>query len=147
MSERKRFQVPISSLCLFVAVVALSISLFLITAQQNAQITEQTRRHNAQLTRQAKQFGDQIQELTKQYEVGLVFAARHVDVTTASIADRFLGDKSYLVDSLGFLELIAQVEERFGLEIDFEGLDAEELTRVGAFVRYVAAESEKAEAA
>ena len=51
-----------------------------------------------------------------------------------------------LVDSLGFLELIAQVEERFGLEIDFEGLDAESLTKIGSFARYVASQA-KAEAA
>ena len=55
------------------------------------------------------ELGDRVElsrKITKQYEVGLVFAARHVDVTTASIADRFLGDKSYLVDSLGFTQTL-----------------------------------------
>src|SRR4029077_14039846 len=45
-------------------------------------------------------------KITKQYEAGLVFAARHVDVTQTSIADRFLGPKSYLVDSLGFTQTL-----------------------------------------
>src|SRR5207244_11904802 len=43
---------------------------------------------------------------TKQYGVGLVFAARHVEVTQTSIALRFLGDTSYLVDSLGFTQTL-----------------------------------------
>jgi acyl carrier protein len=41
------------------------------------------------------------------------------------------------IDSLGLLELITAVEERFGIEIDFEGLGAEELTVLGPFSRYV----------
>src|SRR5256886_2076425 len=55
------------------------------------------------------EIGDRIElsrKLTKQYEVGLVFAARHVDVTHTSIADRFLGQLSYFVDSLGFTQTL-----------------------------------------
>src|SRR5205823_8779617 len=44
--------------------------------------------------------------LTRQYELGLVFAARHVNVTKSSIADRFLGRKSYFVNSLGFTQTL-----------------------------------------
>src|SRR5438270_2666406 len=36
-------------------------------------------------------------KITKQYEAGLVFAARHVDVNRTSIAPRFLGHISYFV--------------------------------------------------
>ena len=43
-----------------------------------------------------------------------------------------------IVDSLGLLELIADLEERFGLEIDFEGAEPEELTGLGALSRRVA---------
>src|SRR5439155_10383952 len=50
---------------------------------------------------------DQLsRKITKQYEARLLFAARHVDVTQTSIADRFLGRKSYLVDSLGFTQTL-----------------------------------------
>lgn len=41
------------------------------------------------------------------------------------------------IDSLGLLELITAVEERFGIEVDFEGLGADELTVLGPFCRYV----------
>src|SRR5207237_9534179 len=49
--------------------------------------------------------GDRVElsrKITKQYEAGLVFAVRHVEVTQTSIALRFLGDTSYFVNSLGF---------------------------------------------
>ena len=42
-----------------------------------------------------------------------------------------------IIDSLGLLEIIAAVEDNFGIEIDFEQLGADELTVLGAFCRYV----------
>jgi len=45
-------------------------------------------------------------KITKQYEAGLIFAARHVEVTSASINQRFLGQTSYFVDSLGFTQTL-----------------------------------------
>jgi acyl carrier protein len=44
-----------------------------------------------------------------------------------------------VVDSLGMMELIMAVNERFGVDIDFEGIDADQITVVGPFTRYVAA--------
>lgn len=55
------------------------------------------------------EIGDRVEltkKLTKQYELSLVFAARHVDVTSSSIADRFLGRRSYFVNSLGFTQTL-----------------------------------------
>ena len=49
--------------------------------------------------------GDRVEltrKITKQYEASLVLAARYVDITSASIARRFLGDTSYFIDSVGF---------------------------------------------
>lgn len=46
-----------------------------------------------------------------------------------------------VVDSLGFIKLIAAVEEEYELELDFEDLNAEELTLLGPFSRFVADES------
>jgi acyl carrier protein len=43
-----------------------------------------------------------------------------------------------LIDSLGVLELTAEVEKHFNREIDFEDLDPEEMTVVGPFCNYVA---------
>jgi len=47
-----------------------------------------------------------------------------------------------VVDSLGILELIANVEEHFEITIDFEDLTPENLTIVGPFCRYVEQKSD-----
>jgi len=55
------------------------------------------------------EIGDRVElsrKITRQYEVGLTFAARHVDITDSSIAHRFLGDTSYFVNSLGFTQTL-----------------------------------------
>ena len=44
-----------------------------------------------------------------------------------------------LVDSLGFLRLIGDLERRLAVSIDLSELDPSQLTRVGALSRYVAA--------
>lgn len=46
-----------------------------------------------------------------------------------------------IVDSFGLLELLAGIEERFGLELDFEDADPERLTVLGELCRLVAEES------
>jgi acyl carrier protein len=42
-----------------------------------------------------------------------------------------------IIDSLGIMEMITAIEANFGLEIDFEDLDAEDLTRIGPLCRYI----------
>ena len=42
-----------------------------------------------------------------------------------------------IIDSLGLLEMIAAVEERFGVSIDLEGLDAEQVTVLGPLCDYI----------
>jgi outer membrane protein assembly factor BamA len=49
---------------------------------------------------------DITRKLTKQYVVGAVFSARHVEVTSASIADEFLGRTSYQVNSIGYTQTL-----------------------------------------
>jgi len=44
---------------------------------------------------------DLTRKISKQYEVGLVLAERHVEVTSASIDPQFLGRTSYFVSSIG----------------------------------------------
>jgi acyl carrier protein len=46
---------------------------------------------------------------------------------------------SGLIDSLGLLELVMAIQERFGREIDFEALDPEHMTEVGPLCRFVSA--------
>src|SRR5438309_2283070 len=49
--------------------------------------------------------------------------------------------ESGALDSLGIIELIGAVERKFAIEIDFAELDADQLTIVGPFCRYVAERS------
>lgn len=42
------------------------------------------------------------------------------------------------VDSFGLVELLAGVEERFGVEIDFDELDPDDMTMVGPLTTYFA---------
>lgn len=45
-------------------------------------------------------------KITKQYEVGAIFSIRHVEVTSADIHPRWLGDTSYLINALGFTQTL-----------------------------------------
>jgi acyl carrier protein len=42
------------------------------------------------------------------------------------------------VDSLGLLELMSAIQDHFGSEIDFDQLDAEQMTIVGPLRRFIA---------
>jgi acyl carrier protein len=46
-----------------------------------------------------------------------------------------------VIDSLGIVELISAVEHQFGIEVDFQDLDAEDLTIIGPLCRYIARRS------
>ena len=43
-----------------------------------------------------------------------------------------------MIDSFGILELVSEVEDHFGVEIDFDELDPDELTVLGSFASFVA---------
>jgi acyl carrier protein len=45
-----------------------------------------------------------------------------------------------VIDSFGIVELVMQLEQRFGFELDFSELDADDLTRIGPLSRYVEAQ-------
>ena len=64
-----------------------------------------------------------------------------VGADPATLADDFDLRANGVIDSLGFLELITALEERLGVEIDFEALDPAELTVVGPLARFVAAQA------
>jgi acyl carrier protein len=49
-----------------------------------------------------------------------------------------------LVDSLGFIELIAELERRLDLEIDLVDMDPEQLTIVGPLAAYITARGRRA---
>jgi acyl carrier protein len=45
------------------------------------------------------------------------------------------------IDSLGFLELVTELEEAFGVELELEDIDPEQLTMLGPLARAVAAQA------
>ena len=44
-----------------------------------------------------------------------------------------------VLDSLGFIKLIAELEQRLGIVIDFEAMDSERIATVGPLSRHLAA--------
>lgn len=44
-----------------------------------------------------------------------------------------------LIDSLGFLELVTDIEDTFGILVDLEGIPQEQLTLIGPLSRHIAA--------
>lgn len=46
-----------------------------------------------------------------------------------------------LVDSLGLVTLLTELEDRFGLQLDYDDLPIEDLTRIGPLSRHVARQS------
>ena len=43
-----------------------------------------------------------------------------------------------VIDSFGIVEMIGAIEEEFGIQLDMENLDAEQLTVLGSLSHYVA---------
>ena len=48
-----------------------------------------------------------------------------------------------MIDSLGLLELVGEIQEFTGIEIDFEPLDPEQMTIVGPLCRFVSEQVSK----
>ncbi len=78
--------------------------------------------------------GDVRGYLASRYAEGLRLAG----VDPAAVPDEFDLLTHGVVDSFGVLELISDLEARFGLEIDFGGLPVEEVGVFGPLCRYVA---------
>jgi acyl carrier protein len=81
--------------------------------------------------------------LTAEALLAFVVAELDEPLRDAGLDPRDVGEDfdlltSGVVDSLGMMELIMAVNDRFGLDVDFEGLDPEEFTVLGPLVRYVA---------
>ena len=77
---------------------------------------------------QIKQF------LLNKYSVAL--AARGLAIH--SVPDSFDLLQEGIIDSLGVLDMINDVEKEFGVQLDMERLDAEQLTILGSFSKFVA---------
>jgi acyl carrier protein len=49
--------------------------------------------------------------------------------------------ESGMIDSLGFTELVAAIEDELDLELDFEGLEPDRFTTLGPLARHVHAQT------
>jgi len=56
---------------------------------------------------------------------------------SSDLPDDFDLFKEGVIDSLGMINLTAEIEEHFGREIDFADLDPEQMTVVGPLCRYI----------
>ena len=45
-----------------------------------------------------------------------------------------------VIDSMGVIELIGQLESQYGFELDMSAMDTDQLTRVGPLARFVSAQ-------
>lgn len=55
----------------------------------------------------------------------------------AEVPDDFDLHEAGIIDSFGLVELLAEVQERFGVEVDFELLDPDQLTAIGPLTRFI----------
>jgi acyl carrier protein len=76
---------------------------------------------------------DVRQFLTERYAPALSSVGMSLD----SFADDYDLLERGIIDSIGILEMVGAVEAEFQIELDLEHLDAELLTRIGPFCRYI----------
>jgi acyl carrier protein len=85
---------------------------------------------------------DAVQDFLREYVAkSLRGQGREVPADLSDDCDLLL---SGYVDSLGLLELMTAIKDHFGREIDFDELDAEQMTVVGPLKRFVAEKLAKA---
>ena len=65
-------------------------------------------------------------------------ALRAARMSPADVPDTLDLVADAIVDSLGFLQLLAELERQFGVALTFEDLDPDQLTVVGPLSRYIA---------
>jgi acyl carrier protein len=79
---------------------------------------------------------DEVQHFLREYVAKYLRGqGREVPADLSDDCDLLL---SGYVDSLGLLELMTAIQDHFGREIDFDELDAEQMTIVGPLKRFVA---------
>ena len=85
---------------------------------------------------------DVVQDFLREYVTKYLHSqGREVPAELSDDCDLLL---SGYVDSLGLLELMTAIQDHFGREIDFDELDAEQMTIVGPLKRFVAEKLAKA---
>jgi acyl carrier protein len=67
----------------------------------------------------------------------LAHSFKENNVTEKDITDDFDLMKRGIIDSIGLIQLFAAIEERFGIEVDFEDMDTDNLTVIGSICKYI----------
>lgn len=70
--------------------------------------------------------------------VSILQSSPNAGVELRTVSDNFDMLAEGVIDSLGFLELIVELESRLGVEIDLSDMNPEQLARVGPLSRYIA---------
>ncbi len=65
------------------------------------------------------------------------------DYSLEEIPDDFDLLTNGVIDSLGFLEMVSALQEKFDVEIDFEEIDPEKLSVIGPLCEYVASKQKQ----
>lgn len=73
----------------------------------------------------------------------LAVSIRENNITEQGITEDFDLMKRGLIDSIGFLHLVSAIEDHFGIQVDFEDMDTEDLTVIGSVCRYIEERAEK----
>lgn len=65
------------------------------------------------------------------------------EIDAQGLAPTAIGDdfdllQQGVIDSMGIIELLGDLEQHFGKQIDFDGMDADDLTVVGPLSTYIA---------
>jgi acyl carrier protein len=60
-----------------------------------------------------------------------------INVTVDGIADDFDLMRMGIIDSMGLLELISAIEEHFNIELNFNAMNAKDITVIGPICRCV----------
>ena len=71
-----------------------------------------------------------LEEIKAHIKEKLALAAKRKNLDVGQLHDNENFFEFGILDSLGFLELVASVEERFGLEVDFSEADPVEFTHL-----------------
>lgn len=74
-------------------------------------------------------------------ELHASFKENGVDV--AAVADDFDLMKMGVIDSIGLINLLGSIDDRFGIEVDYEDMDTDDITVIGPLCRYIEARAHK----
>jgi len=64
-------------------------------------------------------------------------------VDTGAVADSFDLMKMGIIDSIGLITLLGSIDDRFGIEVDYEDMDTDDITVIGPLCRYIEARAQK----